>query len=138
MAPWIPLQLPIRSSPEFASRRPDRRQRPRRAGSPRNASRVLPQSALVYGTVPALRKPPMAETGTRAIFDRPPDEALETRRDADAEAEAACKAGRAVPHERLRAWLVKLAKGGTGSAAARLIHARDPDRAGPRRDRPHL
>ena len=49
----------------------------------------------------------MAETETRSIFDIPPDEALDTRLDA----EATYKAGRTVPHERVRAWLAKLAKG---------------------------
>jgi predicted transcriptional regulator len=38
-------------------------------------------------------------------FDAPSDEAL------DAEAEADFAAGRVIPHERMREWLLKLAKG---------------------------
>lgn len=51
----------------------------------------------------------MADTETTSIFDIPPDEALEAR--LDAEAWAAYKAGRFVPHERVDEWLAKLAKG---------------------------
>jgi predicted transcriptional regulator len=51
----------------------------------------------------------MAEPDIKSIFDIEPDEALEARLDADAE--AAYKAGRVVPHERVREWLAKLAKG---------------------------
>ena len=39
----------------------------------------------------------------------PEDEAVAAR--LDAEAEAAARAGRVVPHERVREWLIKLAKG---------------------------
>lgn len=51
----------------------------------------------------------MADTDAKSIFDIEPDEALEAR--LDAEAEAAYKAGRVVPHERVREWLMKLANG---------------------------
>ena len=51
----------------------------------------------------------MAETGSKSIFDIEPDAATEAR--LDAEAEAAYKAGRVVPHERVRDWLTRLAKG---------------------------
>lgn len=51
----------------------------------------------------------MAETKPRSIFDIPPDTATEAR--LDAEAEADCAAGRLVPHERVREWLMKLAQG---------------------------
>jgi predicted transcriptional regulator len=46
---------------------------------------------------------PMADTDLN--FDAPSDEAL------DAEAEADFAAGRVIPHERMREWLLKLAKG---------------------------
>jgi predicted transcriptional regulator len=46
---------------------------------------------------------PMADTDLD--FDAPSDEAL------DAEAEADFAAGRVIPHERMREWLLKLAKG---------------------------
>jgi len=45
----------------------------------------------------------------KAIFDMEPDAAHEARLDAEAEADYA--AGRVVPHERVREWLAKLAKG---------------------------
>ena len=51
----------------------------------------------------------MTETKVRSIFDTPPDAAVEAR--LDAEAEADCAAGRTVPHERVREWLARLAKG---------------------------
>lgn len=51
----------------------------------------------------------MTETKVRSIFDTPPDAAVEARLDAEAEADYA--AGRTVPHERVREWLEKLAKG---------------------------
>ncbi len=51
----------------------------------------------------------MAGVRPKSIFDMPPDAAHEARRDADAEADYA--AGRVVPHERVRDWLAKLAKG---------------------------
>ncbi|HXE55589.1 MAG TPA: hypothetical protein VN541_21375 [Tepidisphaeraceae bacterium] len=44
-----------------------------------------------------------------SLFDLPPDEAAEARADAAAEADVA--AGRVVPHERVREWLERLAKG---------------------------
>jgi predicted transcriptional regulator len=49
----------------------------------------------------------MAETETRSIFDLPPDAEVEARLDAEADVSA----GRVVPHERVRKWLMKLAKG---------------------------
>ena len=51
----------------------------------------------------------MAGTETKSIFDIEPDEVLEAR--LDAEAEADYQAGRVVPHEKVRSWLLKLAKG---------------------------
>ena len=51
----------------------------------------------------------MPEPDVRSIFDVEPDKAVEAR--LDAEAEAAYKAGRVVPHDRAREWLKKLAKG---------------------------
>ena len=42
-------------------------------------------------------------------FDMPPDAETEARLDAEAEADYA--AGRVVPHERVREWLMKLARG---------------------------
>lgn len=45
----------------------------------------------------------------KSAFDIPLDEAEEARLDALAEAEI--KAGKGVPHERVREWLEKLAKG---------------------------
>ena len=51
----------------------------------------------------------MADTEVNSIFDMEADEALEAR--LDAEAEAAYAAGRVVPHERVREWLTKLARG---------------------------
>jgi hypothetical protein len=51
----------------------------------------------------------MAETDAKSIFEIEPDAATEARLDADAE--AAYKAGRVVPHVRVREWLTKLAQG---------------------------
>jgi predicted transcriptional regulator len=51
----------------------------------------------------------MSDTEPKSIFDIEPDEALEARLDAEAEADFA--AGRVVPHERVREWLQRLAKG---------------------------
>lgn len=51
----------------------------------------------------------MPEIKPRWIFDTLPDAAVESRLDADAEAD--CTAGRVVPHERVREWLAGLAKG---------------------------
>jgi predicted transcriptional regulator len=55
------------------------------------------------------RKVFVGDPETTSIFDIEPDAALEAR--LDAEAEADYRAGRFVPHERVRAWLMKLAKG---------------------------
>ena len=52
----------------------------------------------------------MARTDkTKSIFDMKPDAAHEAA--LDAEAEADIRAGRVVPHEVVREWLNKLAKG---------------------------
>jgi predicted transcriptional regulator len=51
----------------------------------------------------------MAEPELKPIFATPPDAAHEARLDAEAEADFA--AGRVVPHERVREWLLQLAKG---------------------------
>jgi predicted transcriptional regulator len=51
----------------------------------------------------------MAKTDTSSIFDLPPDEATEAA--ADEAADAEIEAGKGVPHERVREWLLKLAKG---------------------------
>lgn len=51
----------------------------------------------------------MAEPEATSVFDMPPDAALEARLDAEAEADYA--AGRFVPHDRVREWLARLAKG---------------------------
>jgi predicted transcriptional regulator len=51
----------------------------------------------------------MAETETRSILDLPLDAAEEARLDAEADAEI--EAGKGVPHERVREWLLKLARG---------------------------
>jgi predicted transcriptional regulator len=50
----------------------------------------------------------MAESETRSIFDLPLDEATEAA--ADAAADAEIEAGKGVAHERVREWLLKLAK----------------------------
>jgi predicted transcriptional regulator len=51
----------------------------------------------------------MAETETRSILDLPLDAAEEARLDTEADAEI--EAGKGVPHERVREWLLKLARG---------------------------
>ena len=51
----------------------------------------------------------MAETDVRSILDTPLDEAEEAHLDAAANAEI--EAGKGVPHERVRKWLLRLAKG---------------------------
>lgn len=51
----------------------------------------------------------MAEPEPKSIFDIPLDEAEEARLDAEADAEI--DAGKGVPHERVREWLLQLAKG---------------------------
>ena len=51
----------------------------------------------------------MSEAEIQSILDLPPDEAEEARLDAEAEAEI--EAGKGVPHERVREWLLKRAKG---------------------------
>jgi len=51
----------------------------------------------------------MSQSEPASIFDLEPDEAHEAR--LDAEAEADYQAGRFVPHEQVREWLLKLAKG---------------------------
>ena len=55
------------------------------------------------------RSAPMAVPNVKSIFDIEPDAAIEARLDAEAEADYA--AGRFVPHERVREWLLKLARG---------------------------
>jgi predicted transcriptional regulator len=51
----------------------------------------------------------MAEPIPKSIFDLAPDEELEARLDAEAEADV--DAGQVVPHERVRAWLARLGAG---------------------------
>jgi len=51
----------------------------------------------------------MAESKLESIFDIPLDDAAEAA--ADAAADAEIEAGKGVPHERVREWLLKLAKG---------------------------
>jgi predicted transcriptional regulator len=51
----------------------------------------------------------MAEPKFKSPFDIPPDEAAEAA--ADLAADAEIDAGQGVPHERVREWLQKLAKG---------------------------
>jgi predicted transcriptional regulator len=51
----------------------------------------------------------MPDTEIDSIFDMEPDAAHEARLDAEARADA--RAGRVVPHERVREWLTKLANG---------------------------
>ena len=51
----------------------------------------------------------MAGSRHTSIFDLPPDDAAEAR--LDAEAEADIEAGHGVPHEKVRQWLARLAKG---------------------------
>jgi len=57
----------------------------------------------------------VADSKARSILDMPPDAATEARLDAEAEADYA--AGRVVPHERVREWLAKLAKGRESATA---------------------
>jgi hypothetical protein len=47
----------------------------------------------------------MADTKIESVFDIPPDEAIEAAADAEIDA------GNGVPHEVVREWLLKLAKG---------------------------
>ena len=51
----------------------------------------------------------MAEPKLKSLFDIPRDAAVEAA--ADAAAEAEIEAGQGVPHERVREWLSRLAKG---------------------------
>jgi predicted transcriptional regulator len=51
----------------------------------------------------------MDEAKRESAFDIESDEAVEAR--LDEEAEADYRAGRVIPHERVRAWLRRLAKG---------------------------
>jgi predicted transcriptional regulator len=51
----------------------------------------------------------MAATPEQSVFEIPPDEDRESRLDAIADAEI--DAGLGVPHEKIRAWLLKLSKG---------------------------
>jgi predicted transcriptional regulator len=50
----------------------------------------------------------MTKPGSKSIFDLPLDEAEEARLDAAADADI--EAGRGVPHERVREWLLRLVK----------------------------
>ena len=61
------------------------------------------------GRVRTVRTVPMADEKVKSIFEVPPDAEVEARLDAEAEADVA--AGRVVPHERVREWLARLAKG---------------------------
>jgi predicted transcriptional regulator len=51
----------------------------------------------------------MPDSEAKSIFDTEPDEAHEARLDAEADSDYA--AGRFEPHERVREWLKKLARG---------------------------
>jgi len=51
----------------------------------------------------------MADTAAKSLFDTEIDEAVETRLDAEAEADYA--AGRVISYERMCEWLTRLAKG---------------------------
>jgi hypothetical protein len=51
----------------------------------------------------------MAEAEKKSVFDTPPDEAEEARRGAKADAQI--DAGKGVPHEQAREWLLKLGRG---------------------------
>lgn len=51
----------------------------------------------------------MAEPEMKSVVDLPLDEAEEARLDVKAEAEI--DAGKGVPHERVREWILKLGKG---------------------------
>lgn len=55
------------------------------------------------------RKVAVADPKTRSTLDLPLDPAAEAA--ADAAADANIEAGRGVPHERLREWLLRLANG---------------------------
>ena len=77
--------------------------------APEHRGTNLLQSPPDCGIVQGSRKVPMADTSVKSIFDMEPDAAHEAR--LDAEAMAAYRAGRVVPHERVREWLMKLAKG---------------------------
>jgi predicted transcriptional regulator len=68
---------------------------------------LLAQTELCYRTLRG--KVSMADTETKSIFDLEPDEAAEAA--ADAVADAEIEAGKGVPHEEVREWLLKLAKG---------------------------
>jgi hypothetical protein len=57
---------------------------------------------------PCLRRVITAEV-TKSIFENEDDPALEARLDAQAEAEL--DAGKVIPHERVREWLLQLSKG---------------------------
>jgi hypothetical protein len=64
---------------------------------------------FMYATILRFRKVDMSEDEVKPVFDIAPDEALEAR--LGAEAEAAYQAGRVVSHERVTEWLEKLANG---------------------------
>lgn len=51
----------------------------------------------------------MTATATPSVFDTPPDAQDEARRDAQTDAEI--EAGKGVPHAKVCAWLLRLAKG---------------------------
>jgi len=51
----------------------------------------------------------MASPEAKSVFDTPLDKSEEARLDAVADAEI--DAGKGVPHEKVREWLLKLAKG---------------------------
>jgi predicted transcriptional regulator len=51
----------------------------------------------------------MAEAESKSIFDIPLDEAEEARLDTEADAEI--EAGKGVPHEEVREWLLRLGRG---------------------------
>lgn len=51
----------------------------------------------------------MTATATPSVFDTAPDAQDEARRDAQADAEI--EAGKGVSHAKVRAWLLRLAKG---------------------------
>lgn len=52
---------------------------------------------------------PVVENEPKSILDLPLDEAEEARLEAEADAEI--EAGKGVPHERVREWLLKLIRG---------------------------
>jgi hypothetical protein len=51
----------------------------------------------------------MPDTNIESVFDIPLDEAAEAARDAASDAEI--EAGNGIPHEMVREWLLKLARG---------------------------